>query len=96
MLTTKDYHSIHILDDPSINNNNGNNNPNGSNNGSTNNNNNNPNNNNSSNTNTSSGSSPNNNGIPTSSIQSVLKKKTDMPDILIDYQKLAKEQLRKN
>lgn len=92
MLTTKDYHSIHILDDPSINNNNGNNNPNGSNNGSTNNNNNNPNNNNSSNTNTSSGSSSNNNGIPTSSIQSVLKKKTDMPDILIDYQKLAKEQ----
>lgn len=92
MLTTKDYHSIHILDDPSINNNNGNNNPNGSNNGSTNNNNNNPNNNNSSNTNTSSGSSSNNNGIPTSSIQSVLKKKNDMPDILIDYQKLAKEQ----
>lgn len=92
MLTTKDYHSIHILDDPSINNNNGNNNPNGSNNGSTNNNNNNPNNNNSSNTNTSSGISSNNNGIPTSSIQSVLKKKNDMPDILIDYQKLAKEQ----
>lgn len=92
MLTTKDYHSIHILDDPSINNNNGNKNPNGSNNGSTNNNNNNPNNNNSNNTNTSSGSSSNNNGIPTSSIQSVLKKKNDMPDILIDYQKLAKEQ----
>lgn len=92
MLTTKDYHSIHILDDPSINNNKGNNNPNGSNNGSTNNNNNNPNNNNSNNTNTSSGSSSNNNGIPTSSIQSVLKKKNDMPDILIDYQKLAKEQ----
>lgn len=92
MLTTKDYHSIHILDDPSINNNNGNNNPNGSNNGSTNNNNNNPNNNNSNNTNISSGSSSNNNGIPTSSIQSVLKKKNDMPDILIDYQKLAKEQ----
>lgn len=92
MLTTKDYHSIHILDDPSINNNNGNKNPNGSNNGPTNNNNNNPNNNNSNNTNTSSGSSSNNNGIPTSSIQSVLKKKNDMPDILIDYQKLAKEQ----
>lgn len=92
MLTTKDYHSIHILDDPSINNNNGKNNPNGSNNGSTNNNNNNPNNNNSNNNNTSSGSSSNNNGIPTSSIQSVLKKKNDMPDILIDYQKLAKEQ----
>lgn len=92
MLTTKDYHSIHILDDPSINNNNGNNNTNGSNNGSTNNNNNNPNNNNSNNSNTISGSSSNNNGIPTSSIQSVLKKKNDMPDILIDYQKLAKEQ----
>lgn len=92
MLTTKDYHSIHILDDPSINNNNGNKNPKGSNNGSTNNNNNNPNNNNSNNTNTSSGSSSNNNSIPTSSIQSVLKKKNDMPDILIDYQKLAKEQ----
>lgn len=92
MLTTKDYHSIHILDDPSINNNNGNNNPNGSNNGSTNNNNNNSNNRNSNNTNTSSGSSSNNNSIPTSSIQSVLKKKNDMPDILIDYQKLAKEQ----
>lgn len=92
MLTTKDYHSIHILDDPSINNNNGNNNPNGSNNGSNNNNNNNSNNRNSNNTNTSSGSSSNNNSIPTSSIQSVLKKKNDIPDILIDYQKLAKEQ----
>ena len=96
MLTTKDYHSIHILDDPSVNNNNGNNKPNGSNNGSNKNNNNpnnnNSNNNNSNNANTSSGSSSNNNGIPTSSIQSVLKKKNDMPDILIDYQKLAKEQ----
>lgn len=92
MLTTKDYHSIHILDDPSVNNNNGNNKPNGSNNGSNNNNNNNPNNNNSNNANTRSGSNSNNNGIPTSSIQSVLKKKNDMPDILIDYQKLAKEQ----
>lgn len=92
MLTTKDYHSIHILDDPSINNNNGNNNPNGSNNGSTNNNNNNSSNKNPNNTNASSGSSSNNNGIPTSSIQSVLKKKNDIPDILIDYQKLAKDQ----
>lgn len=96
MLTTKDYHSIHILDDPSINNNGNNNNNNNTgsnnNNGSSNSNKNPNSNNNVTPTGSNNGSgNTNGNGIPTSSIQSVLKKKNNMPDILIDYQQLAKD-----
>ena len=91
METIKDYHSIHVLDDPSINGNSSN-----SNNGSSKNPNNNSNSGTGSNTGSNSTNNSSNNGsgtpnIPTNTIQSVLKNKNNkVPDILIDYSQLAK------
>lgn len=92
METIKDYHSIHVLDDPSINGNNSN-----SSNGSPRN----PNNNSNAGTGSNTGSNSTNNSssngsgtpnIPTNTIQSVLKNKNNkVPDILIDYSQLAKD-----